>query len=554
MIRTPKFRLCLAVSALALLVGSAGSAFAATDDSAQLKALQDQINALQKQLAQIQAAQAKSAKEAAEAKAAAAQASASVPATTAVQAQTASTPSVPAATAASAATPAASSNSLKGVIKAKTGVDLTVGGFVDMTMAYRDKNQAADTGSNFNTGIPFNNSANAHQEEFRGSARASRLTLLATGNPSADTKLTGYFETDFGAAGTSSTLTQTNSYVPRVRQIFAGYEDSDLGIHLLAGQAWSLVTMNSAGIDPFKPLAPMVIDAAFMPGFNYARTPQIRFVKDFDDKKIQAAVSVESPQAVTGGLCTASATSGACQGYDSTYRLTASAFTGNLQGSVTTDVAPDIVAKVAYDPGWGHYEVFGVARFFRNTVGTEFHNNYAMGKGVGAGASLPLVRKKIDVIGNIMVGQGIGRYGSTQLPDFSINSDGRLKPLDKYTALFGVVGHPTPAWDTYLYGGLEQTFRHNEAGISNNAYGYGNYGVDNSQCNVIDGTACYAQTSSVWQITPGFWYRVYDGDLGKMQVGAQYSWTRRNAFSDSNGVNPHAIENMGMLSVRFFPF
>ena len=37
-------------------------------------------------------------------------------------------------------------------------------------------------------------------------------------------------------------------------------------------------------------------------------------------------------------------------------------------GSFTADTIPDVIAKVAFDPGWGHYEAFGIARFFNDNV------------------------------------------------------------------------------------------------------------------------------------------------------------------------------------------
>jgi hypothetical protein len=286
----------------------------------------------------------------------------------------------------------------------------------------------------------------------------------------------------------------------------------------------------------------MTIDASYVPGFNYTRNPQVRVVKDFDDKKLWVGVSAESPQANISGLGTT---------YTSA-TVTSAANTSSFQGNLSTDVAPDVVAKVAYDPGWGHYEAFGLARVFHDTVGTNVHNNYYLAGGGGAGAILPVVPKLIDVQANMMVGQGIGRYGAAQLPDFSIAPNGSLKPLSEYTALFGVVGHPTPTWDTYLYAGLEQEFRH-DVGRSTTAYGYGNFLLNNAGCNTIGGS-CSAQTSSVWQITPGVWHRVYDGNYGKMQVGLQDSWTRRNTFSGSNGIAPHGIENITMLSLRYYPF
>ena len=36
----------------------------------------------------------------------------------------------------------------------------------------------------------------------------------------------------------------------------------------------------------------------------------------------------------------------------------------NDPGSLSLDQYPDIIGKVAFDPGFGHYEAYGIARFF----------------------------------------------------------------------------------------------------------------------------------------------------------------------------------------------
>ena len=61
------------------------------------------------------------------------------------------------------------------------------------------------------------------------------------------------------------------------------------------------------------------------------------------------------------------------------------------------------------------------------------------------------------------------------------------------------------------------------------------------------------QTSQVWQITAGVWDRIYEGNFGKVQIGAQYSFTNRDAFTNSLGFAQHANENIFMTSFRFYP-
>ena len=130
--------------------------------------------------------------------------------------------------------------------------------------------------------------------EFHGSARQSRISLLAEGQVDPRQKLSGYFEMDFLGAGNTSNYNQSNSWVPRVRQAHATYDNTDWGVHVLAGQAWSLLTQNQVGIMPRNENISLTIDASYVDGFNYTRNWQVRFVKDFGPMA-SFGISVENP-------------------------------------------------------------------------------------------------------------------------------------------------------------------------------------------------------------------------------------------------------------------
>ena len=66
-------------------------------------------------------------------------------------------------------------------------------------------------------------------------------------------------------------------------------------MHLLAGQAWSLVKLNSQGITPRNEMAPPTIDGQYIPGFTWTRQPQIRLVQDLPHA-VSIGVSLENPQ------------------------------------------------------------------------------------------------------------------------------------------------------------------------------------------------------------------------------------------------------------------
>jgi hypothetical protein len=421
-------------------------------------------------------------------------------------------------------------------------VKLTVGGFIESAAIYRTRNEVADIGSNFNTGIPYPNIGPYHEHEFRGSARQSRLSLLATGDVDSNLKLSGYFEGDFlGAAPTSNSL-ESNSYTPRLRQAYVEIDRPVSGIHFVTGQSWSLATLERESMLPGKENLPLTIDAQYVPGFNWTRNWQVRAVKDFDGKKIWAGVSAESPQAI---IFSGPNVPG---GNTNFINAGGSGFASSVNYS--TDLAPDLIAKLAFDPGWGHYEVYGLGRFFSDR---RFGGNSTVfGGGAGAGAILPLIDKKLEFQISGLAGEGIGRYGSSQLPDVTVKPDGTLSPVREVDVLAGFIAHPGPEWDAYLYSGTERAQR-NSFVSSGLGFGYGSSLYNNSGC-LLEGSAkCVANTSSITQVTAGTWWKFYHGDYGVMKAGIQNSYTWRNIFSGVGG-GPQTNDDITMLSFRYYPF
>ena len=98
-----------------------------------------------------------------------------------------------------------------------------------------------------------------------------------------------------GAAQTANSVA-TNSFNPRMRQMSLEIDRTDLGLHLLAGQSWSLNAPNKAGIDPRGVDAPGVIDFESVPGFLAARQPGIRVWQDIGPE-FKIAASAENPPA-----------------------------------------------------------------------------------------------------------------------------------------------------------------------------------------------------------------------------------------------------------------
>jgi hypothetical protein len=476
-------------------------------------------------------------------------------------------------------------------------VDVTLGGYVDVSSIFRSRNEVTDLSSNFNTAIPFRNSPLYHENEFRETARSTRLSATATAHPDEDTTIKAYVATDFQGAGPTSNGTQTNGYVLRMREGFATYDRKDWGFGVVGGQTFSLVTMNQKGIDVFRPNLPLTIDQNYLTGFNYTRGPQIRFVKSFANNQYWLAASFENPQTSftntsipsslgtlnttnpgTGGLASGSNSGSSVCSAVTTTTSTKTTIVGGKPTSTSTstsvcttttaagttnysdDIAPDMVVKAVADYDFMHLEAVALGRVFHDRLsqlGTGESNTRLTGA-FGGGAIFHVIPKKIDVQVSGMAGEGIGRYGTSQFPDATIDSRGRPEPLPEWNALVGVIGHPTPIIDVYGYLGTEQvSARYYDTNVDGKVtpYGYGNPLYNNAGCEVelSPASTCVANTSGIVQGTVGGYYKFLKGPYGTMQVGAQYAYTHRSVFQGL-GRTPQTDENTVLLSFRYYPF
>ena len=171
---------------------------------------------------------------------------------------------------------------------------------------------------------------------------------------------------------------------------------------------------------------------------------------------------------------------------------------------------------------------------------------------------LPLIKNQLEFSASFLAGDGIGRYGSAQLPDATTKPDGTLAAIKGYDVLAGVTWKPIPTVSLYVYGGREHDDRTDlgSAVVAGKtvAYGYGNPLYVNSGC-LIEGSTlgCDASTSSITQETLGGWWKFYQGMIGNMQVGLQLTHVKREIYSGVGGAPSTGI-NIGELSFRFYPF
>jgi len=266
------------------------------------------------------------------------------------------------------------------------GVTITPGGFLAAETVWRPHATFSDINTPLNL-IPFSGAAQARFSEFYGSGRQTRLTLLAQGKWGT-TNLTGYIETDFLGAGVTSNNNQSNSYVLRQRQLWASAALQN-GWTFSGGQMWSLVTETRKGLDNRSEALPMQIDAQYTAGFSWARQYAFRAAKNFNNKvwlgaaveNAQTLLTVSGAPTFAPSPCPNGSTLVSDSKSPTGFAATCTAFNGfliggpgtlgglyNNQANYSSNVSPDFVAKVAFEPGFGHYEVFGVASAFRNRI------------------------------------------------------------------------------------------------------------------------------------------------------------------------------------------
>jgi len=477
------------------------------------------------------------------------------------------------------------------------GITLTPGGFLAGESVYRSRATGGDATA-FNSIFMPGSGAN-RVSEFFGSGRQSQITMRADGKIG-DMKLTGYYEADFLAAGTTSNNNQTNSYVLRQRQAW-GQAAFDNGWSFVAGQMWTLLTENRKGIDNLSTARPMTIDPNYNVGFSFARQYGARVVKSFNNR-FWLAASLENPQttftATNANSNFALGSNGVGAGLYNP-GITACTTSLNSSGAPVTvctnasnysfNAMPDIIVKAAAEPGFGHYEVFGIFSRFRDRVypcavasqdptlcGTTNSvtgaYNYSRNAGGVGGNARVTIHKHVDFGLHALYGNGIGRYSASGLPDATVDPFGKLVPLRSYQGLATLEFH-YPKLDVYFNGGEDYSGRRYQTDTlgTGKVVGYGAPSYADGGCytetlpsssspggyNFGSLGSCSGQTQSVIEGTFGFWIKPYNGPKGRLQFGPQYSYLSRNAWPGAGSVKgtfvaPHGIDNVIYTSFRYY--
>lgn len=422
------------------------------------------------------------------------------------------------------------------------GVTLTPLGFFETSALVRTRNENADLASSW-TNIPLNGSSNSKLSEFRGTVRHTRLGMLVEAHPDSSTKLTGYIDWDFMGAAPTANYVQSSAWTPRLRQAWFQIA-KDSGWTFSAGQFYSLLVTNRKGLNQQAEWIPKTAEDDFVVGYTLLRERSVRIAKDFHNG-IWAGFEVDDPENTYSAAFVPANLMGLNTSQNTSSGVSLLPFLANYSNGVSTTRAPDFLGKVVFEPGWGHFEIKALGRIFRDriasTATTTGNDNYTQGYGFGFAALMPVVRQKLDIEFEGFVGQGIGRYGATSLPDVTLNPvTGAMKPLRDARFMGGIEYHPNSRLDLYAYGGNEYVGRYAYTAVNSSGEtvpaGYGSPLVSYAACtNEVALNTCNGANRDIYEVTVGYWRRVIEGEFGKLEYGNQVEYMHRNLW---RGVPP----------------
>jgi hypothetical protein len=491
------------------------------------------------------------------------------------------------------------------------GVGITPGGFTAAETVFRTRATGGDIATPF-TSIPFSAADQGQISEFYASARQSRVSLLGEGKTEFGT-LRGYWEADWLGTGTSSNNNQSNSYVLRQRVIW-GQAALNNGLTFTGGQLWSLATEDKKGISNFSSdiLLPQTIDPNYNAGFVWTRQFGLRAT--YTASHVAFGVAAENPQVLSpggsntlnsgiaylwgqpganGGLYNgaasdASTTTSSCSISTSTTGTSTITCLPVVPPALTTyaiNPVPDVLAKIAIDPGWGHFEVFGINRVFRdriyhytsttktttsgttttNKIETSFNDTEDSG-GIGGSLRVPVIAKYLDIGLKGLWGTGVGRYGDTTIGDVTVKPTGQFSPLHTWSALGTAELHASPRLEIYANYGGDYVGRTKFLTSAGKTSGYGvsesNSGCDTEPLPIsangggptfpLAPSNCSGNTRDISEGTLGYWYDFYKGPHGRFRQGIQYSYAERIVWATLSGLAPKGTDSMLWTSLRYY--
>jgi hypothetical protein len=419
--------------------------------------------------------------------------------------------------------------------------------FMDFTSVYRNHDTNGSIGTNFGS-IPYaSTTAYApNLSEFRLSSENSRIGFRVD----ADVKgahVIGYMEADFHGNNATNVAVATNSNTLRERLYWV---DVNTGhFELLGGQTWSLITPGRVGISPLPAdvFYSQDIDLNYQAGLVFGRIPELRFVYH-PTKQVAFAIALDSPDQYVGGYGgSGSIVLPSALNTSSTYQGELDYGSGNTLS--TPNRAPDIIAKLAFDPVKRvHFEFGGMARSFKvyypgvAATSTAAAIPASTFSAEGAAGFLNFSVEPVKgfrLLTNNYWSDGGGRYIYGQAPDLIAHADGSISLIHSGSTVTGFEATYKKTQIYAYYGGI-YIGRNTAIDTNGKPVGYGYTGSGNSQNRIVqEATVGFNQT---------FWKSAKYGAVNFM---GQYSYLTRSPWYVASGAPLNANISMLFFNLRY---
>jgi hypothetical protein len=362
----------------------------------------------------------------------------------------------------------------------------------------------------------------------------------------------GYMEADFlGTPASTNIAVTSNSNLLRSRLYWVDVRRG--AWEVLGGQTWSLLTPGRSGISPLPSdvFYSQDIDVNYQAGLFWGRIPELRLVVH-PSKQVAFAVALDSPDQYAGG-----SSGGGSITLPSANSALNTAYTGELDfgassgGIATPNVAPDIIAKLAFDPvKQVHFEIGGVERNFKvynpgaAATATAAAITPATFSTEGGGGFVNLhvePFKGFRLLTNNFWSAGGGRYIFGQAPDVIAHANGSISPVHSGSTVSGFELTEKKTMIYGYYGGI-YIMRNTAIDTNGKLIGYGFSG---------SGTG---QNRAIQEITFGFNQTIWkDAKWGAVNFMGQYSYVVRDPWYVNFATNqpPNANNNLVFFNLRY---
>ncbi len=415
---------------------------------------------------------------------------------------------------------------------------ITPVGFMDLTFVDRTTNVGSGIGTNFGS-IPLGNAATSNLNDSLLSAQNSRIGARFDALWK-DTKILGYWESDFLGNQPTNILVTSNGATFRLRLFYIDVQKH--GFEVTGGQTWSLMTPGRTGISPLPGdiFYSQDVDTNYQVGLTWARQAGFRLAYHAG-KILHFAVAAENPQQYIGG-----SSGGGTSVLPSNLNSALGAeFDSGATSYAAPAVRPDLIAKAAVDLGILHSELVGISSAAKTYVPPATTSSGSVSyTTAGGGISFNNVLKianRFSIIETATYGQGIGRYFFGQGPDYVVNSNGRATNVK---AAGGIVGAELGLTkSTVLYGYWGQDYFGRSEVWDPKAKTYVGYGYPGSST---------GNNRAIEEVTFGLQQTLWkDPHYGALSIFGQYSYLLRDPWYFAVGVPSQATSNMLFLDLRY---